>query len=71
MQDQVAALEYQVRILQLDVSTKSNCLVKNEELIRNLQAVKDKFERMYTITFAEKDKMEGMMNEAVHKKELF
>jgi hypothetical protein len=46
-------------------------LVKNEELIRNLQAVKDKFERMYTITFAEKNKMEGMMNEAVKMKELF
>jgi hypothetical protein len=33
--------------------------------------VKNKFERMYTITFAEKDKMEGLMNEAVRLKEMF
>jgi hypothetical protein len=36
LQDQVAALEYQVRILQLDINTKGDCLAKNEESIKNL-----------------------------------
>jgi hypothetical protein len=40
-------------------------------VIRNLQAVKDKFERLYTITSAEKKKIEGVRNEAMRLKGMY
>jgi hypothetical protein len=40
-------------------------------VIRNLQAVKDKFEQLYTITSAEKKKIEDVRNDAVRLKGMF
>lgn len=54
-----------------DLQLKINCIEKNTEVISDLRAVKDKLEKLYTITAFEKKNMEITMNDAVRVSEVF